>query len=96
MKKKLRVLSKKEIEEGDFMPTSVARAKLLFVKKEYETERHIAYLVKDPFSGSEHTIFFKVDKKPPLDWVCDCEWYTTRTIHSGKYCAHILAVHLKY
>lgn len=95
-RKMSRFLSSKEIEKGGFMPTSVARAKTLKVVRQYETARHVAYEVTDPKSGSRHVVFYKKQKEPPLDWVCDCEWYTTRTIHSGKYCAHILAVHLKF
>lgn len=86
----MRVLSKEEVEEGDFSPTSVSRAKRLKVVKDYETARHVAFKVIDPVSGSEHVVFYKSEKKPPLDWSCDCEWYTTK----GIYCAHILAVHL--
>lgn len=90
----MRLLSKREIEKGKFMPTSVERAKTLLVKKDYETPRHVAFKVTDPKSGSEHIVYYKGGKEPPLDWVCDCEWYSTQTIHNGKYCAHILAVHL--
>lgn len=90
----MRLLSKHEIKKGKFMPTSVRRAEQLIVSKEYETKRHVAFQVTDPKSGSEHLVYYKREKEPPLDWVCDCEWYTTQTIHNGKYCAHILAVHL--
>ncbi|HLE06711.1 MAG TPA: hypothetical protein VI790_05120, partial [Candidatus Nanoarchaeia archaeon] len=82
------------IEKGDFMHTSVERAKRLNVKKTYETARHAAYEVTDSVTGSIHEVVYKSEKKPPLDWVCDCEWYTTQTINNGKYCAHVLAVHL--
>lgn len=93
-KKQLRVLSEQEILKGNFMPTSITRAQRLMVKEDYETTRHKGFQVTDPVSGSEHLVIFKNEKQPPLDWTCDCEWYTTKTIHNGKYCAHILAVHL--
>jgi len=90
-----RFLTKRELEQGGFMPTSIERAKRLKVSQSYETERHPAYEVTDSLTGSNHIVFYKSEKEPPFDWVCDCEWYTTRTIHNGQYCAHILAVQLK-
>lgn len=90
-----RILTKEEIEKGDFMKTSVERAKRLEVRRLYETQRHVTYEVTDPVTKSQHEVIYKSEKKPPLDWVCDCEWYTTQTINNGKYCAHVLAVHLK-
>ncbi len=89
---KPRVLSEKEIEKGGFMPASVRRAGTLLVKEAYRTNRHIAYEVADPVSGSRHIVIYESEKRPPLDWTCDCEWYSTKTVKNGKYCAHILAV----
>ncbi len=89
-----RFLTIKEIENGKFMPTSTERASKLQVKESYKTERHTAYEVTDPEKLTKHTVIYKKEKKPPLDWACDCEWYTTKTINNGIYCAHILAVHL--
>ncbi len=90
----MRLLSKAEIEKGNFMPTSIARAKRLIVKEVYRTVKHVVFRVIDPVSGSEHEVFYKSEKKPPLDWVCDCRWYSSKTVINGSYCAHILAVHL--
>ena len=86
----MRILSDYELKKGDFRPNSIARAKTLQVVKDYETAKHVAFKVVDPVSGSKHLVFYKSEKKPPLDWSCDCEWYITRNM----YCAHILAVHL--
>ncbi len=90
-----RFLKYSEINEKNFNKTSIERAHTLTVDKLYETEKHVAYAVRDPFKGTEHVVIYKSEKEPPLDWTCDCKWYTTRTINTGKYCAHILAVHLK-
>ena len=91
----LRFLSRDEIIKGDFMPESIKRADKLIVIKSYETQRHSAYEVIDPVSGSKHLVIYKSEKKPPMDWVCDCEWFIQDTLHTGRYCAHILSVHLK-
>ncbi|MFA5406812.1 MAG: hypothetical protein WC307_05655 [Candidatus Nanoarchaeia archaeon] len=91
-----RFLTKKEIMNSDYMPTSIERAKKLKVRKDYETKRHVAYEVIDPVTGSNHFVFYKSEKQPPLDWVCDCEWYSTQTIHNAKYCAHIIAVQFTF
>jgi hypothetical protein len=90
-----RFLKLSDINEKNFNKTSIERANTLTVDKLYETTKHIAYAVRDLFKGSEHVVIYKSEKKPPLDWTCDCKWYTARTVHSGKYCAHILAVQLK-
>ncbi len=92
----VRFLSRDEVFNGGFMPTSVARAQRLIVRRSYQTKRHLAFIVTDPVSGSEHVVIYRSEKKPPLDWSCDCEWYSTRTVINGKYCAHILAVQLRH
>lgn len=90
-----RFISEVEITGNNYRQTSIERARTLIVTKLYETDRHIAYSVRDPFKDSEHVVIYKSEKKPPSDWSCDCTWYTSKAIHTGEYCAHILAVHLK-
>ena len=80
------------INEDNYNKASIDRARTLSVEKLYVTEKHVAYAVRDLFKNTEHTVIYESEKLPPLDWTCDCEWYTTRTINNGKYCAHVLAV----
>lgn len=92
---KPRFLKLSEINESNFNSTSIERGRTLSVEGLYVTEKHYAYAVRDLFKGSEHVVLYKSEKEAPFDWTCDCKWYTTRSIHSGRYCAHILAIHLK-
>jgi len=90
-----RFLNLDDINSNNYRATSIERARTLVVKTIYITDRHAAYSVRDPFKNSEHIVIYKTEKNPPFDWTCDCTWYTSRSIHNGEYCAHILAVHLK-
>lgn len=90
-----RFLKLSEINEVNYNKSSIERAKTLTVDKLYITNKHVAYVVRDLFKGSEHVIIYKSEKEPPFDWACDCKWYTARAINTGRYCAHVLAVHLK-
>ncbi len=92
---KPRFLKLSEINSDKYNKTSVERANRLSVERLYETEKHMAYAVRDVFTNSEHVVIYMSEKEEPYDWTCDCKWYTTKTINTGSYCAHILAVHLK-
>ncbi len=90
----MRVVNPSDITAKNYNQTSINRAKTLRVKKDYDTGRHTSFVVSDEATGRKHTVIFKTEIPPPLDWSCDCEWYASKTLYSGKYCAHILAVNL--
>lgn len=95
--KKVRILKYEEINEKNFQSGSIARAKRIMnnVFLEYKTLRHIGFRVLDFERNSIHSVIYMSEKKKPSDWQCDCTWYSTQSIKTGKYCAHILAIHLK-
>jgi hypothetical protein len=92
----MRVLSIEEIERGGFARGSIKRARRLWrnISIDYQSERRVAFTVWDREKGSKHSVIYNSVKREPADWSCDCKWYSTQGIGSGKYCAHILAVHL--
>ncbi len=64
------------------------RAKRLDVKKDYETQKRVAFTVKDKERKTKHSVFYSKDKK---EWFCDCKWYATRFNSTKRHCAHVTA-----
>lgn len=91
----MRIIPKIDINTDNYMSSSVYRSSKLnkHVKIDYSTEKRTAFTVKDPEKETIHSVIFNSEKKPPVDWNCDCRWHTTQGM-KGKYCAHILAVHV--
>lgn len=55
---------------------------MLVVKKDYETERVIAYTVYNTENKKNHSVLFKIGKNA---WCCDCTWSSLKETP----CSHI-------
>lgn len=85
----IKVLSLKEINEGPFSTYSIQKAWRMEVKKDYSTPIHKCFIVLS--DENEHYVMFKKEKD---SWSCDCKWFSNQGVNTGKYCSHILAVHI--
>ena len=79
------------ISDEHFNETSKTRSQALTVKIDYETNKRIAFTVTDPKTQKKHSVLYNYDKKPPLDWNCDCKWHSNQFPQTRKYCAHVHA-----
>jgi hypothetical protein len=89
----MRFLSEEEIEKAEFARSSKERSKNLRVKLDYRGAKNVGFKVEDRESGTVRNVIYHSEMKEPQDWSCNCNWHATRGTF-GKYCAHILAVHL--
>ncbi|MCK4714885.1 MAG: hypothetical protein KAT35_04875 [Candidatus Aenigmarchaeota archaeon] len=89
----MRFLSEDEIEEAEFARLSKERAKNLKVALDYRGAKNVGFKVRDSKKDTVRHVIYHSEKKEPQDWSCDCKWHATRGTF-GKYCAHILAVHI--
>jgi hypothetical protein len=89
----MRFLSEEEIEQAEFAWSSKRRAKKLRVKLDYRGAKNVGFEVRDPETDTVRHVIYHSEMREPQDWSCNCKWHATRGTF-GKYCAHILAVHL--
>lgn len=59
------------------------------VKKDSSTAIHEYFNVSD--GENEHYVMFKKEKN---EWSCDCKWFSNQGVNCGRFCSHILAVHI--
>ena len=55
---------------------------MLSVKKDYETDRNIAFTVSNSETKKKHSVLYKISKD---EWCCDCTWNSLKQTH----CSHI-------
>ena len=58
------------------------------VRKDYETQKRVAFHVLNQEKMTEHSVIYDKEKK---EWSCDCKWHTTGFPRTKKYCSHIEA-----